>query len=131
MACWVSPSSASIVSQILSRRARAFHAARQVARMGEIDVNVRRYDDLCAALADGSQQQFKRLQGSLEQTQGIVSSAAANMRETTGQAKLRIMAEQLVMLATDEEQARRRSEMQAFAQSAHVALSASSATAEA
>ena len=120
-----------IVSQILSRRARAFHAARQAARMGEIDVNVRKYDDLCAALADGSQQQFKRLQGSLEQTQSIVSSAAANMRETTGQTKLRTMAEQLVMLATDEEQARRRSEMQNFAQSAHVALGDFVATAEA
>jgi methyl-accepting chemotaxis protein len=53
------------------------------------------------------------------------------MRETTGQAKLRIMAEQLVTLATDEEQARRRSEMQAFAQSAHVALGAFVTTAEA
>lgn len=119
-----------IVSQILSRRARARYAARQAARMADIDRNVSQYDQLCSALATGSREQFQRLQGSLEQSQGIVSSAANRLRENSGQDTLRGMVEQLQALAADEEQARRRADIARFAQDTQIALSAFVETAE-
>lgn len=112
-----------VVAQILSRRARARHAARQAARMAEIDRNVRQYDDLCGALAGGSQEQFERLREALTRSQEIVAGAAANLRESNGRSNLREMVEELLALATDEEQARRRSEVEQFALRTQEALS--------
>jgi methyl-accepting chemotaxis protein len=119
-----------IASQVLSRRARRHHAARQAARMAEIDHNVGRYDELCSALATGSREQFQRLQGSLEHSQGIVSGAASRLRESSGQDTLRAMVEQLQALAADKEQAQRRVDIERFAQDTQTALSAFVATAE-
>lgn len=119
-----------IASQVLSRRARRHHAARQAARMAEIDHSVGRYDELCSALATGSREQFQRLQGSLEHSQGIVSGAASRLRESSGQDTLRAMVEQLQALAADEEQAQRRADIERFAQDTRTALSAFVATAE-
>lgn len=104
-----------VIAQVLSRRARARHAARQAARMAEIDRNVRQYDDLCGALAGGSREQFERLREALTRSQDIVAGAAANLRESNGRSNLREMVEELLALATDEEQARRRSEIEQFA----------------
>ncbi|WP_306441738.1 methyl-accepting chemotaxis protein [Methyloversatilis sp. XJ19-49] len=119
-----------ITSQVLSRRARRHHAARQAARMADIDRNVNRYDELCSALATGSREQFQRLQGSLEHSQGIVSGAASRLRESSGQDTLRGMVEQLQALAADEEQAQRRAEIERFAGDTQTALSAFVSTAE-
>lgn len=119
-----------ITSQVLSRRARQHHAARQAARMADIDRNVNRYDELCSALATGSREQFQRLQGSLEHSQGIVSGAASRLRESSGQDTLRAMVEQLQALAADEEQAQRRAEIERFAEDTQTALSAFVSTAE-
>jgi len=119
-----------ITSQVLSRRARRHHAARQAARMADIDRNVNRYDELCSALATGSREQFQRLQGSLEHSQGIVSDAASRLRESSGQGTLRAMVEQLQALAADEEQAQRRAEIERFAEDTQTALSAFVGTAE-
>jgi methyl-accepting chemotaxis protein len=119
-----------ITSQVLSRRARRHHAARQAARMAEIDHSVGRYDELCSALATGSREQFQRLQGSLEHSQGIVSGAASRLRESSGQGTLRAMVEQLQALAADEEQAQRRAEIERFAEDTQTALSAFVSTAE-
>ncbi len=120
-----------IVSQALSHRARASYAARSRARMADINHNVSQYDDLCAALAKGSQQQFQRLQGSIEQTQDIISSAGANLRESEGRGVLRTMVEDLRVLASDEDQSRRRAGIAQFAQEMQVALSGFVATVEA
>lgn len=119
-----------IVSQILSHRARARYAARQAARMADIDRNVSQYDQLCSALATGSREQFQRLQGSLEQSQGIVSSAANRLRENSGQDTLRGMVEQLQALAADKEQAQRRADIARFAKDTQIALSGFVETAE-
>ena len=112
-----------VVAQMLSRRARALHAVRQAARMAEIDRNVRQYDDLCGALASGSREQFERLREALTRSQDIVAGAAANLRESNGRSTLREMAEELLALATDEEQARRRGEVEQFAVRTQEALS--------
>ena len=112
-----------VIAQVLSRRARARHAARQVARMAEIDRNVRQYDDLCGALAGGSREQFERLREALSRSRDIVAGAAANLRESNGRSTLREMVEELLALATDEEQARRRSEIEQFALRTQEALS--------
>jgi methyl-accepting chemotaxis protein len=112
-----------VIAQVLSRRARARHAARQAARMAEIDRNVRQYDDLCGALAGGSREQFERLREALTRSQDIVAGAAANLRESNGRSTLREMVEELLALATDEEQARRRSEIEQFALRTQDALS--------
>ena len=112
-----------VVAQMLSRRARALHAVRQAARMAEIDRNVRQYDDLCGALASGSREQFERLREALTRSQDIVAGAAANLRESNGRSTLREMAEELLALATDEEQARRRGEIEQFALRTQEALS--------
>ena len=119
-----------VLSQILGRKARARYAARQAERMASIDRNVRQYDDLCAALATGSREQFQRLTGSLDQTQDIVASAASSLRETNGRSRLRDMVEELQALANDEEQARRRTDIEAFASGTQAALSDFVATVE-
>lgn len=103
------------LSQYLGRASRARYLARQAARMADIDRNVRRYDDLCAALANGSQVQFERLRMSLMRSQDIVASAAADLRESNGRSKLRDMAEELLALATDEAQSQRRAQVEQFA----------------
>lgn len=112
-----------VLSQVLGRKARARYAARQAERMACIDRNVRQYDDLCAALATGSREQFQRLTGSLDQTQDIVASAASALRETNGRSRLRDMVEELQALANDEDQARRRTGIETFASSTQAALS--------
>lgn len=99
--------------------------------MADINRNVGRYDDLCAALATGSQQQFQRLQGSIGQTQDIISSACGNLRESEGRSALRTMVEELQALASDEDQARRRAGIAQFAQEMQTALSGFVATVEA
>jgi methyl-accepting chemotaxis protein len=119
-----------VLSQMLGRKARARYAALQAERMASIDRNVRQYDDLCATLATGSREQFQRLTGSLDQTQDIVASAASSLRETNGRSRLRDMVEELQALANDEEQARRRAGIEAFAGSTQAALSDFVATVE-
>lgn len=111
-----------LLAQVLSRRARATFAARQAERMAGIDQNVRQYDDLCAALASGSQEQFERVRGTLARSQEIVADAAAGLRESNGRSRLRDMAEELLALATDETQARRRQEVAQFAAGTRTAL---------
>ncbi len=118
-------------SRVLSSRARARFAANQRARMAEIDRNVSQYDDLCAALAGGSQEQFERLREALARSQDVVAGAAANLRETNGRSKLRDMVEELRLLATDEEQASRREEIGRFAAQTQEALSGFVQTVEA
>ena len=120
-----------LLAQVLSRRARAGFAARQAERMAGIDRNVREYDDLCAALASGSQEQFERVRDTLSRSQHIVADAAAGLRETNGRARLRDMAEELLALATDETQARRRQEVAVFAESTRGALAGFVRTVEA
>lgn len=103
-----------IASQVLSRRARRHHAARQAARMSEIVHSISRCDELCSAPATGSREQFQRLQGSLEHSQGIVSGAASRLHENSGQDTLRAMVEQLQAIAADDGQAQRRADIEHF-----------------
>ncbi len=111
------------LAQTLSRRARARFAAAQRARLSEIERSVSRYDDLCAELAGGSREQFGRLRDSLARAQDVVSGAAEKLRETNARSTLREMAEELCSLANDEEQARRREDIESFAVRTQEALS--------
>lgn len=120
-----------VLSQMLGRRARATFAIRQAERMAGIDRNVRQYDDLCAALASGSREQFERVRDTLSRSQDIVADAAAGLRETNGRSRLRDMAEELLVLATDETHARRRQEVAVFAEGTRSALAGFVRTVEA
>lgn len=120
-----------VLSQMLGRRARATFAIRQAERMAGIDRNVRQYDDLCAALASGSREQFERVRDTLSRSRDIVADAAAGLRETNGRSRLRDMAEELLVLATDETHARRRQEVAVFAEGTRSALAGFVRTVEA
>lgn len=118
---------------VISHRARA--RARENARRQRerIDSSVREYDLLCDRIAAESETQYARLGESLEQMNGVITSAASKLGGSlTGlqhnsndqRELLRHLVDELLALATNDEQLQQSSGLQRFAEETREAIHA-------